>query len=267
MSRAIDKFPDSGRRREKKVLVTATSRTGTFSLYQALNMLGYRTYHAYEMCKSGEHHIDCYNEALKAKYLGIGKPYGKAEFDKWLGDYDAIVEIAAFFVEELTEFYPEATIIHVERDTDKWYTSVVNTVGQMINDCAVFPLHQVRLVDPFINSFCKHHMIFDQVIHWSKGPKACKEYYDETNRRVRQLVPKEKLAVFRLEDGFGWEQICPHLGKPIPDRPYPIGNAPVQFKELARTELNPKIAAGLIKLAMVALVPTAVTGILLYVWW
>lgn len=84
---------------------------------------------------------------------------------------------------------------------------------------------------------------------------------------MRQLVPREKLAVFRLEDGFGWEQICPQLGKPIPDRPYPKGNAPVQFKELATKELNPKIAVGLIKLAVAVLVPTVATGILLYKWW
>lgn len=94
--------------------------------------------------------------------------------------HSAIVEIAAFFVEELTEFYPEAKILHVERDTDKWYKSLVTTVGQMINDCSAFPLHQIRLVDPFINSFCEHHMIFAKVIHWSEGPEASKEYYDET---------------------------------------------------------------------------------------
>jgi hypothetical protein len=27
-------------------------------------------------------------EAVAAKYLGQGKPYGKAELDKWFWDYD-----------------------------------------------------------------------------------------------------------------------------------------------------------------------------------
>jgi hypothetical protein len=88
MSRAIDRLPDPGQRLEKKVLVTAKSRTGTFSIYQALNVLGYRTYHFYETCMVGITHMDVLTEAMRAKYLGIGKPYGKAEFDKWLGNYE-----------------------------------------------------------------------------------------------------------------------------------------------------------------------------------
>jgi hypothetical protein len=29
-----------------------------------------------------------FKEAVRSKYLGAGKPYGKAEFDKWLAEYD-----------------------------------------------------------------------------------------------------------------------------------------------------------------------------------
>lgn len=51
-------------------------------------MLGYRTYHFYETCMVGITHMDVLDEAMRAKYQGIGKPYGKAEFDKWLGNYE-----------------------------------------------------------------------------------------------------------------------------------------------------------------------------------
>jgi len=32
--------------------------------------------------------LPIWEEALKAKFMGIGKPFGRVEFDKLLGDYD-----------------------------------------------------------------------------------------------------------------------------------------------------------------------------------
>lgn len=61
--------------------------SGTYSLYQALSMLGYRPYHMYEVVQSPKH-MAILDEAINAKYSGVGTPYGKAEFDKWFADYD-----------------------------------------------------------------------------------------------------------------------------------------------------------------------------------
>lgn len=63
-------------------------RTGTLSLYQALKILGYRPYHGAEVVANGVSHLEIFEEALNAKYFGVGKPYGKVEFDKWFADYD-----------------------------------------------------------------------------------------------------------------------------------------------------------------------------------
>lgn len=61
---------------------------GTFSLYQALKMLGYTPYHMFEVVTNGTPHLQLFDEAIRCKYSGTGKPYGKAEFDKWLANYD-----------------------------------------------------------------------------------------------------------------------------------------------------------------------------------
>lgn len=58
------------------------------SLYQALKMLGYKPYHMYEVITNGVPHLQLFEEAIRCKYSGTAKPYGKAEFDKWLADYD-----------------------------------------------------------------------------------------------------------------------------------------------------------------------------------
>lgn len=47
---------------------------------------------------------------------------------------------------------------------------------------------------------------------------------------IRTLVPKDRLLVVRLEDGLGWEQICPFLGHEVPaNTRYPRGNDPKEF--------------------------------------
>lgn len=55
-------------------------------------MLGYRPYHMYEVVQSTAH-MGIFEEALNAKYYGVGKPYGKAEFDKWFADYDVSIPL------------------------------------------------------------------------------------------------------------------------------------------------------------------------------
>lgn len=53
-----------------------------------MKMLGYKPYHMFEAVVRGATHLRIFEEALSCKYLGKGKPYGKAEFDKWLANYD-----------------------------------------------------------------------------------------------------------------------------------------------------------------------------------
>lgn len=59
------------------------------AMKKALDKLGYNPYHLVECIKkSHEHHLVYWHQALEAKYLDKGKPYGRTEFDKFLGNYD-----------------------------------------------------------------------------------------------------------------------------------------------------------------------------------
>jgi hypothetical protein len=42
------------------------------------------------------------------------------------------------------------------------------------------------------------------------------------NQMVMELVPKERLLVMSLKEG--WEPLCKFLNKPIPDEPFPRTN-------------------------------------------
>lgn len=57
-------------------------------MYQAFLMLGYKPYHMYECVMRGVTHLDLCREAMRNKFLGEGKPYDKADFDKWFANYD-----------------------------------------------------------------------------------------------------------------------------------------------------------------------------------
>jgi len=55
-----------------------------------------------------------------------------------------------------------------------------------------------------------------------------------SNERVKELVPADQLLVVKLEDGLGWEQLCPFLGVDIPTTPYPRMNDTKQFQAKAK---------------------------------
>ncbi|KAI3401971.1 hypothetical protein diail_3945 [Diaporthe ilicicola] len=185
MSRVIDQLPTPAHVREKKVIVTSRSRSyssGTFSLYQALQMLGYRPYHMYEVVQSTMH-MGILEEALNAKYFGVGKPYGKAEFDKWFADYDTLVEIPAFFVEDIIAAYPDAIFIHVDRDVEKWATSVQNVLGTVEPLLDAWFMKLMATYDLFIRRYISLHVMVLRVLcHERKtsdpvGKKMMKDDY------------------------------------------------------------------------------------------
>jgi hypothetical protein len=52
--------------------------------------------------------------------------------------------------------------------------------------------------------------------------------YNKWNEEVIRYVPKERLLVFEVKDG--WKTICEFLEKPVPPIPYPHVNDTAEFK-------------------------------------
>ncbi|GAW27043.1 putative NAD dependent epimerase protein [Rosellinia necatrix] len=269
MSRLIDTLPAPKQVREKKVIVLSRSRVGTFSLYQALGMLGYKPYHMAEVVKGGPTQMGLFEEALRCKYLGAGKPYGKAEFDKWLAEYD--VEIPQFFTEEFIKFYPNAHFILTERSLESWTRSMKNTAVPMFTSTRTFPLSVISKLDSFVEAFCSLHVVLETVCYHGKmcdseeGTKASEGDTLQLAEKAKALAPSDRLLVAKLEDGFGWEQICPFLGHPIPETRYPRGNAPEEFKKMGDELLGPRILRAGIMALSTALVPVLGVGAWYYV--
>lgn len=71
---------------------------------------------------------------------------------------------------------------------------------------------------------------------------------------VKKVAPKDRLKVISLEDGLGWEEICPFLEVPIPQETYPRGHVKEEFDTLVYGVLRPKIQAAILRLTT-AIVP------------
>ncbi|KAI0473578.1 TLD-domain-containing protein [Xylariaceae sp. FL0804] len=246
-------------------------RVGNFSLYQALKMLGYQPYHMYEVVCGGTTHLSLFEEALRFKFLGGGKPYGKAEFDKWLANYDTVVEVPQFFLDEFVEYYPDAKFILTERNIDKWLTSMDNSAVPLFEACRKFPLSMVRKMDDYLDAFCKLHCTFEDIVYHGHGARsesgresAARDTL-EGNAKAKTIAPPDRFVACKLEDGFGWEQICPLLGHDIPEQPYPRGNAPAEFEAMANETLVPRLRrVGLIILTAVAVPVASVAALYLH---
>lgn len=73
-----------------------------------------------------------------------------------------------------------------------------------------------------------------------KDEELMKKKFNDHNEWVKSFVPADRLLVMELGDG--WEKLCPFLGKPIPDEPYPRVNSTQELQERI-TEFKAKYGA------------------------
>lgn len=73
-----------------------------------MQILGYKTYHIYECCAiGGVPHMKVFREVVTSEYNRLSgiKRYTKADFDKWLADYDVSPYCIFTRVQEREEAY------------------------------------------------------------------------------------------------------------------------------------------------------------------
>jgi hypothetical protein len=212
-----------------EVINVSAPRTGTLSLNEAFSILGYANpYHmssVFANCKDA----DIWQEALAAKYRPSPKrkPFETKDFDQVLGHCGAAGDApCALLWRELMEAYPNAKLILVDRDEDKWLGSMKQLAEGAINRIT----STIKVTDPF-----RTGRILNLGINWmgywthsmdnlsAKTVVAnARETYRKHNADIRATVPKERLLEYRMGDG--WEPLCKFLGKDVPDVPFPHRN-------------------------------------------
>ena len=175
---------------------------------------------------------EMWNEALDAKFFGKGKLFTRADWDQLLGNYSAVTDLPAIaFPGDLLHCYPDAKVVLVKRDIEKWY--------QSFNDGIIMNVWSpvVRLVSRLDSHFVGK--LGGTATRWTEGwigahsrkemQEKARGKYEEHYALIERLTPAERLLKFNLEDG--WEPLCKFLNKSIPDVEFPRVNESAALRE------------------------------------
>lgn len=227
--RLIDNHPGK-RIIPMRVLMLGMSRTGTMSIFTALEQLGYRPYHMSKAIQAPKSNLDVWREGLNAKFHGIGNPWGREEFDKILGEYDCVADVPCIcFAEELIAAYPDAKVILSTRDVEEWLVSMDSSAGVVLRwkGWEWLSRYDPALVEPF----WEHAKVvmpaaFGTFSDFS-GTSPARRKFEKHYENVRKVTPKGRLLEYRVQEG--WEPLCDFLGKDVPEESFPRINDKKQF--------------------------------------
>jgi len=225
--RLIDR-DERTRKKPMRVLVLGMCRTGTTSVSVALRKLGYTPHQMREVLMNPED-LSLWQEGINLTLVApedrpVGlrnqAPYGKAEFDKLLGDYDVVMDVpGCVFARELIEAYPDAKVILTTRDYTSWEASMQESIwclctwrlfamARYFNATQMAPL--IRLM----------HSIFKAHNGNMYGGPGSKTAYENHYNTVRTIVPKGQLLEVD-PDAMTWDPLCKFLDCEVLKEPFP----------------------------------------------
>jgi len=196
-----------------RVIGAGFGRTGTLSLKQALDELGFGpTYHMEEVFRHPSH---------VGRWLDYAS-HGTTDWDALFASYDSVVDFPASCAwEQLASQYPSAKIVLTVRDPSRWWTSTATTIYPTRT---MFPGWFTQLV-PFTRRWLE---MTDRLV-WSgifDGQFEDREHavrvFEEHIAHVRSRCEPERLLVFDVSQG--WEPLCAFLDVRVPTRPFPHVN-------------------------------------------
>ena len=216
----------------------------------ALNLLGIPCCHSFSLYS---HIRDCHMwiQAFDAKFAGKGKAFTRKEWDQLLAEYGAITDVPALaFWEDLLVAYPEAKVVLIERDIDRWYQSFDDAVVKIMwsrlgNIIADF---ERGFVGPIRDVHRRWATDWMRVHSANEMRKAAKDRYREHYALVRRTVPKDKLLEYKLSSG--WGPLCAYLGKDIPDLDFPKVNETASMHEKIQIIIRRGLKSIFIKLML-----------------
>lgn len=201
-----------------RVIVCGMHRTGTTSMQAALWQLGFHDcYHMINALLNAPVDPQMWIRALEHKYAGRGS-FDLNDWDLLLGDCQAASDLpATLFGPELAEAYPDAKVVVLYRDPEKWYESVLHSVHVPRSLAMTLELTYLYFFDADIRNFrkmqkaiVKYGLGFD---HATEKEKAI-DWYEKQYRDWRSQIPAERRLEYRVQDG--WKPLCDFLDVPVP---------------------------------------------------
>lgn len=212
----------------------------------ALEILGYPTYHAFNLWADSEDHIKGWNRAMDAKYHGKGT-FTRYDWDEILGQYTAIVDApASFFAVELAEAYPDAKVVVLNRDPEAWLQSCQAAFTHRKGGGFTSFIYQILTFwQPRLRTLALHMNRKQKEIWQFEWHEDCREkalaFFENYYADCRARIPAERMLEYRVQDG--WKPLCDHLGVEVPtlhvdgskervEMPFPRTNESAEFNKL-----------------------------------
>lgn len=211
-----------------KVLCVGTIKTGTKSMREALDILGYKNVH--DIMEQFKHDKEFIDKAIFEKTADVD------DYKNAFYDVDGITDGPfVFHWREILEAFPDVKVVLTVRDnSEAWFKSVQNMATISKRDL-VYIKHEWMTRLFLWNRFCPLFRISckvgEYILRKSAGcawgfqdldRQTAVECHEMHNADVIKHCPSDKLLVFNCKDG--WQPLCDFLNKEIPDSPFPHNN-------------------------------------------
>ena len=135
------------------------------------------------------------------------------DWEALFSNYSATIDApVAFFYREIFEAIPDAKVLLNLRDPENWYQSYMTLHGAMQD------LAPHRHANPRLDMWLKVvEALHEHSVDADRD--RCIAAFNAHNRRVQEEILKDRLLVFRIQEG--WAPLCKFLGCKVPDEPFP----------------------------------------------
>ncbi len=213
-----------------KIIGAGFPRTGTTTLKEALETLGYqKTYHFKDLMMGPD----------KVRFWEELEATGNTDFDTLFEGCQATVDFPGYpYYKTLMEKYPDAKVILTHRDLDAWHASTTKTIRPVgAHTITSRPElaekldtnERLRNTRDCFNFF--HNTYIEKQFDGQFDNKAyAQEKFKKHMEEVKAHVPANKLLVYDVKEG--WEPLCKFLGVAIPSDPLPHANKGEHFGQM-----------------------------------
>ena len=181
------------------------SRTGTTSLHAAMTNLGFRSLH-WEP------------QRLRAVVHGAESNPSFRYYD----DCDCIFDVPhAYFFKEIGAAYRGLKYILTVRNEDDWFRSIVRHYASLPDSFSPHELWEASELQKLVYGSGS----FPELDGFYRLPPFLyKKKFRDWNDHVRASIAPQDLLEIDVCAGQGWESLCPFVGRPLPDMPFPHEN-------------------------------------------
>jgi len=210
-----------------KIIGAGVGRTGTHSLKLALEELGFgKCYHMDNLIMENPEQLTFWQDL---------KEGNSVDFNSFFSGYQSSVDLPTFYHYKIfLQKYPDAKVILTVRNPESWYKSFGDTIikkskptfSEIVTTMFRLPFDKGLRQRLNVLKFAGTYMPLFFPNGFSDKEGALK-FFNDWNQSVIDFVPKEKLLVYDVKEG--WDPLCKFLGVSIPQIPFPHSNTSAEF--------------------------------------